>query len=351
MKVGPIGGLTAQRRFCRRIAPRLMRDAAERQARLLDRAAFELQRGRDRYERERIGEPITDFQVAVVCREAVRRKLDRRDDLVRTQVGVELRRVAGQPMEIGKRNRALARRPGHMHLGLERGEGHAHVGRMRRDAGVARAEDRVHAVEALDGGAAAAGLAFVAGRRGVIEIGAARALQEIAAGRRHVAQLLRRACQDRACEQRIALLDQRVIGEIGIRHERADPQSSVGGLFDGLERQPRNVDQPCRPFDVLFHQVDQIGAARDEFRFWIGGDLAHRVGDVGGPRILEIDHDCPIACWIAATMLGYAPQRQMLPLMSSRISSALFALPRRSGPRPSRSVPACSSRTGTRRGR
>ena len=36
----------------------------------------------------------------------------------------------------------------------------------------------------------------------------------------------------------------------------------------------------------------------------IGGDLAHRVGDVGGARILEIDHDCSIACWIAATMLG-----------------------------------------------
>ena len=58
-----------------------------------------------------------------------------------------------------------------------------------------------------------------------------------------------------------------------------------------------------------------------------GGNLAHRVGDVGGPGVLEIDHDCPIACWIAATMLGYAPQRQRLPLMSSRISSALFALP------------------------
>ncbi len=39
-----------------------------------------------------------------------------------------------------------------------------------------------------------------------------------------------------------------------------------------------------------------------------------------------------IACWIAATMLGYAPQRQMLPLISSRISSAVFALPSASSP-------------------
>ena len=42
------GGLPAQRRFGRRIAPRLVRDAAERQPRLLDRVAVELQRGRDR---------------------------------------------------------------------------------------------------------------------------------------------------------------------------------------------------------------------------------------------------------------------------------------------------------------
>ena len=40
------------------------------------------------------------------------------------------------------------------------------------------------------------------------------------------------------------------------------------------------------------------------FAVGIGRDLAHRVGDVAGPRVLEIDHDCPIACWIAATMLG-----------------------------------------------
>ena len=36
----------------------------------------------------------------------------------------------------------------------------------------------------------------------------------------------------------------------------------------------------------------------------LGGHLAHGIGDVAGARILEVDHDCPIACWIAATMLG-----------------------------------------------
>ena len=78
-----------------------------------------------------------------------------------------------------------------------------------------------------------------------------------------------------------------------------------GGLLDVVERQPRDVDQPRRALDILLHQIDQVGAAGDELRRRIGRDLAHRVGDVGGARVLEIDHDlASIACWIAATMLG-----------------------------------------------
>ncbi len=297
-------GLAAQRRLGARVAPRLVRDAAERQPRLFDRVAVELQRRRDRYQRERIGQAIADFQIGVILGKALRRKLHRGDDLVRMQIGVALRRVARQPMKVGKRDRALAGRTRDMNLGIERRKRHAHVGRMGRNAGLARAEDRVHAVEPVAGGAAAAGLALIARRRRVVEVVAARALQQIAAGRCHVAQLLRRAGEDRAGEHRIALRDQRVIGEVGVRHQRADAQAAVRGFLDGLERQARNVDQPRRAFDVLLHQVDQVGAAGDEFRRRIGRDLAHGVGNVAGARVLEIDHDCPIACRIAATMLG-----------------------------------------------
>ena len=127
-----------------------------------------------------------------------------------------------------------------------------------------------HPVEAADGGTAAAWLAFVAGRRRIIEIGAAGALQQVAAGRRHIAQLLRGAGQDGARQQRVARFELWVIGEIGIRHERADAQAASGSLLDLVERQARDVDQPGRALDVLFHQVDQIGAACDEFRRRIG---------------------------------------------------------------------------------
>src|SRR5262250_1441135 len=113
-KRGAIGRLTAQRRLRRLIAPGLMRNATQRQARFFDGPALELERGGDRHERKRIGEPVADFEIRVIGGKALRRKLDRGDDLVVREVGVALRHVAGEPMEIGKRDRALARRPGHV---------------------------------------------------------------------------------------------------------------------------------------------------------------------------------------------------------------------------------------------
>ena len=46
-----------------------------------------------------------------------------------------------------------------------------------------------------------------------------------------------------------------------------------------------------RTLDVVFHQVDEVGAAGNELRRRVGRELPHGVGDVGCARILEIDHD------------------------------------------------------------
>jgi hypothetical protein len=64
---------------------------------------------------------------------------------------------------------------------------------------------------------------LIAGRGDIVEIQAARSLQQVAAGRGHVAQLLRGAGENGTPEQRITCLNLRVIGEIGIGNERADP--------------------------------------------------------------------------------------------------------------------------------
>ena len=113
-------------------------------------------------------------------------------------------------MEVGERNHALTLRSAHADRGLECGESDAHVGRMGGDALFAGPEDGVVAIDAFEGAAAAAGIAFVTGREGrVHEVRAARALQEIAAVSGEVAKLRRRAGEDGAGEQRILLADQR----------------------------------------------------------------------------------------------------------------------------------------------
>src|ERR1700758_1915563 len=106
---------------------------------------------------------------------------------------------------------------------------------MRRNAMLAGAEDRVHAVDAADGGAAATGLALIARRARIVKIEAARPLQQVATGRRHIAQLLRGTSEYRAPNQRIARLDLRVPGEIAVRNQRTDAQAAVLDLLDFVE--------------------------------------------------------------------------------------------------------------------
>ena len=52
-----------------------------------------------------------------------------------------------------------------------------------------------------------------------------------------------------------------MIGEIGIAYQRADAQSAVCGWHDFIQRQPIDVDDAHRRFDVALHQIEQIGAA------------------------------------------------------------------------------------------
>ena len=81
--------------FGLRIAPRLVCNATQRETRLLDRAAVELEADRDRYQCERIGEPVANLEVSVVCRKSLRRHLDRGHELIRFEIGIASRRIAG----------------------------------------------------------------------------------------------------------------------------------------------------------------------------------------------------------------------------------------------------------------
>ena len=99
---------------------------------------------------------------------------------------------------------------------------------------------------ARDRRAAAARRTLVAGHRDVLEVAAARALHQVAAGRGQVAQLARRAGQDRLGQRRIALADARVGGQIAVAHAGADADAAVLERLDPVERQPGDVDEQGR---------------------------------------------------------------------------------------------------------
>ena len=96
-----------------------------------------------------------------------------------------------------------------------------------------------------------------------------------------------------------------------------------GRLLDRVVGEARDVDEPQRLGHAELHQVDEVRAAAEERRAVGGG--GDRRGGVAGPLVGERLQDA--TSWIAATMFGYAPQRQRLPLMRSRISGASSGAP------------------------
>ena len=170
-----------------------------------------------------------------------------------------------------------------MNDSLESRERHAHVGWMHGDAGLAPADDRIHAVKSVDRAAAGTRLALIAGGVRVVEIEAAGPLQEIAAGRGHVAELRRRAGKNRARQHRIALRDAFVISEVAVGDQRADAQPPCFGILNLRQRETSNVDQPRGARHILLHQIDEIGATGYEFSRRVPGDLLYGVADDRAP--------------------------------------------------------------------
>src|SRR6516165_10776758 len=181
---------------------------------------------------------------------------------------------------------------------------------MHGDAGLAPAQDRIHAVEAVHRAAASARLALIAGHRGVVEIKAAGPLEQIASGRSHVAELSRGPSKNGARQQRIARLDALVVSEVAIRHERADAQTAGFSPLNLRKRQSGDVDQPSRTCHILLDQIDEIGAPGDESRIRVSADLFDGIADVARLDVIEINHCVDsgaaprMTSSMAATMFG-----------------------------------------------
>ncbi len=172
------------------------------------------------------------------------------------------------------------------------------------------------AVDAVEGGAARPGRTLVARLpTGIAEVGATRALQEVAAEGGHVAQLGAGGLLQALGDGRIVALDLGMVGRRRHLGQGAEPEP-LGPRFDaGVSvSQGRDVDHPLGAQHVKLHQVDQGGSAGQVLD--LGGGLALAClaaqapgfGGVPCPVIGERAHQTlpirPRACLIASTILG-----------------------------------------------
>ena len=211
--------------------------------------------------------------------------------------------AARQEKEVVDGELALAEMDGR----IEGDERHREIAGIHGDAGLAGAEHGMAAGYAADRRAAASRFALVAGRkiRGVAEIGAARALHQIAADARHVADLRRSRLPQRLRDSGEAALDAVMAGDMAHLCQCAQP----GAMFADLDRvQPfevADIDQRRGLGDAAFGEVDQRRAAGKQHGAGERGRFTRGVGR-GGAKIGKIPHDWTSrAAWrTAATMCG-----------------------------------------------
>ena len=235
-------------------------DAAGREPRGADRAVLDLERRGDRDERELVGGAIAHLEIARARGISAVRHLDRDDQLAGVQLVLEVGRGARQPIEALDRQAPLSVRAAQDHDAIERHQCDREIRGVGGDAMVAGAKDGVATIDAVDGGAARSGIALVASCIEAAEIGAAHALQEVAADRGHVAQLRRGALDQGFDDQRLRLPRGGIGGHV--RHPRQRAEHELVPIEpDVAQGEAVDVDQLLGPLDLLAHQVDQRRAA------------------------------------------------------------------------------------------
>ena len=178
--------------FHRAITPRHVSQPAKGERDIGDLSIFHPCHCRNGDQRKSIGGAVAYLAVDVACIFLRSGKNNSGDDLARFQRVVVLRTVAGQAVEILQRDGALCFLwPLNVHLGTQRTHRDCHIAGMRCNTGIAGAENGMDAVEPFAGVTARARIAFVAGHIGVVEVVAPRALAQVTASRRLVAQLSR----------------------------------------------------------------------------------------------------------------------------------------------------------------
>ena len=211
------------------------------------------------------------------------------------------------------------------------------------------------------------------GCRDVLEVRAAGALQQVAAGGGQVAELPRGAGEQRLGEHREALAHPRIGGEVAVGHGGADPQAAVRESARPRSRcsSPTSTSSVGRG-DAELHQVDEVRAAAEERAVRLGRRAAATASAASAGALVARTASSPHAlarptaatagrCWrrprsgrgCRSSARGSPRRRARRRRLRSSVTRArpAGAAPRRASRRPSRPGRACSSRTGRRRAR
>jgi hypothetical protein len=171
--------------------------------------------------------------------------------------------IVWQAKELLHREGALSLRTFDPHRGVESDQCNGDVRRTRRHAMAAGAENGVPGIEPLDCGATGVRGPLIARRIEHPEIGAADALEQVAADRGHVAQLRRGTLDQAFGNERLQALDIGMRRDVGHARERADHQ--IGAIdADFGKRERVDVDQVLRLLHLVPHEIDQRRAAGDQ---------------------------------------------------------------------------------------
>ncbi len=201
------------------------------------RVPVEVQRRGHADQGEGVGGPVAHLAVARAGGPRQRGDVDGGDQLAVGQRGVRARVLAGQPVQVRDRHDPLAVGTQHPHRRVQRAQRDRHVRGVGGDAGVRGPRPSSVAPRTArlrwwpSRAAARTGLALVARHRGVGEVGAAGALQQVAAGGGAVAQLPARPAS-RAGPAAGTARAPALAGQVGVGHRGTDPQPAVGQVLD-----------------------------------------------------------------------------------------------------------------------
>src|SRR6185295_10020276 len=117
------------------------------------------------------------------------RQVNRGDQFIRLEAGLDLRRVSRQTMKIIHRNAARAAVTLNLYRRIEGGECDAHIRWMGGNAAFRRPENGMDPVKPADGVATRPGRTFIATGSFIVKVIAPGALHQVAPGGGHISNL------------------------------------------------------------------------------------------------------------------------------------------------------------------